>query len=148
MSVREKVRELGARVKHNQKFIDQEREKNKKLGARRKEIDEVPDRKRLDFWCKECQLDYSAVGHKHEDKDMCAVYIGQCMSGHKNVRYITDVNTDPYFDRSHKVRAERELYADLMLTPDDPRFKTVYRKQWLEIEAQREKNEHGNTTKS
>lgn len=138
MSVQDKVRELGARVKHNQKFLDQERENKKRRDALAREIREAPDMVQFDFFCRNCDRDVISMGYKRVHKDGMGTYLGQCPNGHGLVRYITEKWRDPYWELSHKVRHDREKYADDMLTPDNPRFKVVYPDVHKRLEAEKE----------
>lgn len=154
MGLKERVKELGERVQGTQKELKQEREISAKKGERWKLVNESPERQRMDFWCRTCLKDFSAMGYKtlHSvydvDRNISVVkepvsawYDAQCPKGHLMRRNLTDPQNDRYFELSLKVRQDRELYADAMLTPNDDRFKHVYPEQWKELEAKRQANE-------
>lgn len=134
MGLKERVKELGDRVKHNQKYLDQEKAARLLRESVGKEYREAPDEVRTDFWCDECGLDISAIGFKKLYSDGMGIYRSKCARQHMLVRYITNKWQDPYWNRSRKVAADREKYADDMLTPDNPRFRIVYPQQWKALQ--------------
>lgn len=141
MGLNEKVKELGERVQSRQKELDAEKLARKRMDALGAEIREAPEMKQMDFFCRECNRDFIATGYKRVHRDGMGTYLGACPNGHGCVRYITEKWRDPYWELSPKVRFDRLKYADDMLTPEDPRFKTVYPQQWKAIEARREEYE-------
>ena len=90
-----------------------------------------------DFWCDICRRDCTGTGFRQ----VCTIrpqlptawFMGFCPEGHKMIRRITDKGSDPYYDRSLLVQRQRYELSDALLTPDDPRFKVVYPKQWEEL---------------
>ena len=135
------------RAKKVKTDLDQEREKEKREKERleRERVnDEAPLYKRQDAFCEVCDRDYSVMLKKH-GTSLLAYYVAFCPYGHPVRREIT--LRDRYYDQSKKVRAEREMYSDLLLTPNDPRFRLVYPEQWKELERQREEREKINVQK-
>lgn len=130
MGLQDKVKELGQRVKDRQVELDQERTAKQRREAVGKDVREAPPTQRMDFFCFVCCKDMTAVGSKQAHTNGMGTYNAQCPLGHNVVRYITNKWKDPYWNASLKVRKDRELYADAMLTPADPRFKIVYPAQW------------------
>jgi len=90
-----------------------------------------------DFWCNKCRRDCTGLGHRQvslvQDNWPYAWFVGLCPEGHKLIRRITDKDSDPYYMLSRLVQRQRAEYADATLTPDDPRFKEIYPRQWEEL---------------
>jgi len=90
-----------------------------------------------DFWCQKCKRDCSGVGFRRvctSRKLLPTAWLeGICPKGHIIMRYITDKEEDPYYNLSLMVQEQRYKMADDLLTPNDPRFKEVYPKQWAEL---------------
>ncbi len=90
-----------------------------------------------DFWCDKCKQDCTGTGARK----VCTVretlptawYEGVCPKGHKIIRRITDKDSDPYYEQSPMVQRQRYELRDAFLTPDDPRFKLLYPKQYKEL---------------
>ena len=120
-----------------------EREKyrslDKFLNERYNDIRGTFPRVKTNFWCDECNADFTGMGHKEVRKPpgglWFAFYRAFCPKGHTAIRRITDQHLDPYFWRSRWVKKDRAAHADEMLTPADPRFKLVYPEQWEKIKA-------------
>ena len=103
-------------------------------------ITEAYEVTKMDFWCKECLMDFSADGYKqvrYAGRWPVAWYVGQCPEGHSAIRQITDKGSDTYYRESEMICRQRVVMADAMLTPDDPRFALVYPQQWREMEKAR-----------
>lgn len=138
-----KVAELGERVVKNREASDQERARQKEQALPR----EITDAKELlqhDFWCNQCRRDFVALGRLEvhgTGSQATAVYRASCPKDHQTYRYVTNVPDDPYWLRSHKVRADRQAHEIDMLSPHDPRFKLYYKKQWDELEVARENHD-------
>ena len=90
-----------------------------------------------DFWCATCQRDCQGTGYRQvstiRERWPTAWFVGYCPTGHKVLRRITDKNTDPYYDSSYMVKRMRFTLRDDLLTPEDPRFKVLYPRQWEEL---------------
>lgn len=158
------VRDLAERVKRGreERAIDKAREEAYR--KRQKEIDEAPDVAPQDFWCdhKKCKRDFSSLGRKRmnwgfnldtgnayiPEGPRMAWYWARCKEGHICERYILEKWNDPYFRLSIKIREMQAKHADDMLTPDDPRFKTVYPVQWARMQAELEEREQAKWAES
>jgi hypothetical protein len=55
------------------------------------------------------------------------------------IRRITDKVQDPYYYQSLMLNRQRYNMRDDLLTPDDPRFKLLYPKQYEELFKKRNK---------
>lgn len=134
---------LIRRVRDNRAARARSEAYSKWIAERRKAIDDSPDRQWMDFWCNErkCKKDIIALGYKVEytrGEYPKAVYKGRCERGHEVERRITDRHNDPYFYLSEKLKYERWKAGDDLLQPSDPRFKTVYPRQWEKLQAEME----------
>lgn len=112
-----------------------------------------------DFWCDNCQLDFSASCYKTRHRlfgDTVAVYRGECpICEDKCHRLVTHRDEDLYYQKSTKIRRERNQYAWEVFQLEDYGFKTHYgnpytyqheklaQKEWKIIEAEREKGLRG-----
>lgn len=94
----------------------------------------APRRTVTDFWCKTCGKDCTGTGFRQvstiRDRLPTAWFVGYCPIGHKVIRRISDKDTDPYYDLSFMIKRMRYDLRDALLTPDNPRFKLLYPKQW------------------
>ena len=90
-----------------------------------------------DFWCDQCRKDVTGTGFKQvcafREKLPTAWYTSFCPKGHRITRRITDKDTDPYYTRSLLVQRQRYDLRDLLLTPDDPRFKVLYPEAYAKL---------------
>lgn len=96
---------------------------------------------KMDFWCRECREDFSAIGYKiigEAGRWPVAWYNGQCPLGHVCIRHITDKEHDPYYWMSDRIQRDRVELKDAMLIPSDPRFKLVYPDKWRDLERMRD----------
>jgi len=111
--------------------------KDKPLKDRIKDIFDAALYVNTDFYCPICKRDCSGPGYRRtctlRPHSPTAWYVGFCPKGHRMIRRITDKNTDPYYDLSFMVKRQRYDMADALLTPDDPRFKLLYPKQYEEL---------------
>jgi hypothetical protein len=112
-------------------------EKERPLRERMDSIFSAPRFITTDFWCVVCKRDCTGTGYRQ----VCTVrataptawFMGFCPKGHKMIRRITDKDKDPYYEQSMVVARQRYELADALLTPDDPRFKVLYPKQYEEL---------------
>ena len=90
-----------------------------------------------DFWCDVCKEDCSGVGFRQVSMVRpllpVAWFEGTCPVGHKLLRYITDKEVDPYYEQSMLLQQQRWEMQDDFLTPDNPRFKELYPRQYEEL---------------
>jgi hypothetical protein len=103
-------------------------------GARDKEIETASQyTKNCEFWCEECQLDFTAWGFKCVESDWTipnwriAYYKGKCPKGHKAIRRITDKPLDPYFIKSLILKKQRVDYKRDILQENDFGFNMLYK---------------------
>ena len=109
--------------------------------AHMKVIREAYETTRMDFWCEECQKDFTSDAYKvigEAGQWPVAWYAGLCPENHVCIRYITDKENDSYYWKSKMIREQRHEMADAMLIPSDPRFKLVYPEKWRELEKLRD----------
>lgn len=132
---------LIQRLKDKYDVVRQKRQmqnlKDRPLMDRVKDIFDAALYVNTDFYCPVCKKDCSGPGYRRvctlRPHSPTAWYIGYCPLGHRMIRRITDKNTDPYYDLSPIIKRQRYDMADALLTPDDPRFKILYPKQWDEL---------------
>lgn len=121
-------------------------EKNAPFLDRVKAIMDAPRVARLDFWCTVCKKDCTGPGYRQvatiRERVPTAWYVAFCPQGHRMIRRITDKSDDPYYYQSMFLQRQRMDMAMDLLTPDDPRFRILYPKQWEELygKKQRAKN--------
>ena len=131
-------------VKQLQDRYDEARALRAKKEAREKPVldhiklvVEAPRHTTNDFWCNICKRDCTGTGVKQvrtlPNRLPVAWYLGVCPLGHRMIRRITDKDTDPYYWQSLVLWRQRAEMADMLLTPDDPRFKELYPKQYEEL---------------
>jgi len=109
--------------------------------AHMKIIRDAYENTRMDFWCEECEKDFTADAYKvigEAGRWPVAWYVGLCPENHKCIRYITDKENDSYYWKSKMIREQRHEMEDAMLIPSDPRFKLVYPEKWRELEKLRD----------
>lgn len=136
MGILERMKDRAQKTKTD---LDAERAKDKRVKEQRERErvnESAPFYARKDVWCESCLRDYSCMLRKHGN-ELLAYYLGTCPNNHQVRREITHASTDPYYLKSQRLRVERILYADDLLTPADERFKTVYPDKWAEIERSR-----------
>jgi len=143
---------LRERIEKNRQDRQQKIEASRPYRERVREAQEAaPVVPRMDFWCEACSVwdkskgDIVAVARKRVSSPTGALprawYTGECPQGHMVIRHITDKNTDPYYRQSLKMHRERQMAADDLLQPSDPRFRVVYPAQWEQMQAQRRAQE-------
>lgn len=97
--------------------------------------------KPISFWCDKCKRDVDTPYYREKSCLDAKWYEGICVCGEKLMRYITERHKDPYWYKSEKVRYERRRHAKDLIQPSDPRFKSVYPKEYERLEAVKEANE-------
>jgi hypothetical protein len=116
----------------------EQRDKERPFFERMESVFEAPLITRTDFWCNVCKRDCSGNGYRQvflstsRPKMPTAWFKGHCPLGHIVIRRITDKNTDPYYDLSFNLQRQRYDLKDDLLTPEDPRFRVLYPKQYEE----------------
>lgn len=105
-----------------------------KLTERAQEIRDAPESQMMDFYCKECERDFGAIGFKQvrmpKGSVWFAYYEANCPENHKALRYVTDKIEDPYFILSPFIRAQQDEFEDAQLPPWHPRFRLLYPLQY------------------
>lgn len=128
---------LIARYEARRKERAAKEAKERPFKDRVRAIMEAPRFVITDFWCDHCRKDVSGTGFRQvcviREHAPTAWFVSLCPKGHRLVRRITDKDTDPYYSRSMLVARQRYDLRDDLLTPDDPRFKILYPKQWAEL---------------
>jgi hypothetical protein len=134
---REKQRILRERYDERRRWREAEEAVQRPFKDRVKAIFDAPRFTVMDFWCNTCKKDCTGTGYRQvgtlRDRLPTAWFIGYCPRGHKMIRRITDKSSDPYYDSSFIIMRQRYELADALLTPDDPRFKLLYPKQYAEL---------------
>jgi len=92
---------------------------------------DIPERLfSFDFYCDTCQEDFksSAVKTKKRlDGDVIATMRGKCPNcGNEAIRYATHRDQDSYYQKSPKIRRQRNYFKQEMLQKDEYGFKTLY----------------------
>lgn len=150
----DKIDKLKARVDKNREGRQRAATADERANARQRSVDKAPATQEMDFYCPECVAHYFLVGRKvvehgynvttgqsYPVSPVRASFVARCpKKGHSLRRYITDAWMDPYLN-SPILRHQAWLMRDELLQPSDPRFKTVYPKEWAKMEAEREEAE-------
>jgi hypothetical protein len=134
-----KIERLERIVERNAEWRKAERQKAETEEARlecQRQTLAAPIRKRMEFWCRRCELDFEAVGRKALCGFGRSRYDARCPNcGAKCLRRITETAGDPYFRQSEKLRVLREAMGDDLLQPGDPRWEKVYGKKIRDRES-------------
>lgn len=135
---------LVKRLADQQKLLDQER-KNKKPKLNERMEEDTPDRlDSYDFWCDNCQEDFTAPCYKTRHYlygDVIAVWRATCPEcGEQCIRHITHRDHDLYYQKSAKIRRQRNEYAWEMLQAGEYGFNTRYGNPYREYEEMKEKS--------
>jgi len=143
MSHQDKLNRLGQRV---DKILDKkktDRERQKILGERQKTIDDASQISIQAFWCKDCQLDFTARALKRViSYQLRAVYEVRCPQCQKMLeRRITDKLSDPYWNQSRFVALQRQKERIAMLQPNETGFRTYYGDPYAKQNKEREERE-------
>lgn len=129
---------LTQRIKDLQRLQDQDRERRKPKPNIRMDED-LPDYlPRYDFWCDYCQEDFSASCYKTKHRmfgDPISVYRARCPICEEEChRLVTHRDQDLYYQKSTKVRRQRNQYAWDTLQAGDYGFKTCYGNPYAECD--------------
>ena len=95
----------------------------------------------VSFFCRNCDLDQDLLALKQSNRwvewwhAVCTACCGAVM------RYITNPKVDPYFVYSQEVRSNSDKYRKDLIQPGKKGFNTLYQKQAMELETQREDRE-------
>ena len=132
------IERLKKRTRDQQEMMRQERQRQK-LNPNENMDADIPNRlSSYDFWCSLCQEDFSAPAWKtryHSDGSLIAVLRGQCPEcGETAVRYVTHRDQDPYYQRSWKIRRQRNQYLIETLQAEQYGFRTHYGEPYGEFQ--------------
>lgn len=121
---------LTQRVKDLQRLQDQDRERRKVKPNIRMDED-LPDRlPAYDFWCDNCQEDFTVPCYKTRHRlygYSVAIYRGKCpICEEESTRNVTHRDEDNYYNKSTKIRHQRNKYAWHTLQADQTGFRTHY----------------------
>jgi len=112
----------------------------------------------ISFYCRDCELDQELWASKINN-DILVInsltdfywkkneifreyYIARCEECNRDlIRFKDRPQEDPYYHLSKRVKIQRQQLAKDLVQYGDTGFKTLYRKQWLDFEKQREEYE-------
>lgn len=119
------------RIKDQQNELEKERARRKRKSPNERMEEDAPERLgRYDFWCDNCQEDFEAPCYKTRHRiygDTIAVWRASCPEcGDPAVRHITHRDEDQYYEKSQKIRVQRNRYAWETLQAGQFGFKTHY----------------------
>jgi len=131
------IERLTQRTKEIQQDLAKDRER-KKLKPNQRMDDDVPQfLKSYDFWCDTCREDFVSSARKTSyrlDGHKISTIRGICPEcGKEAIRYATHRDQDPYYNKSRKIRRQRNEYALDFLRADQYGFKTQYGEPYKEF---------------
>ena len=137
---------LTKRLKDQQVLLDKERERKKKkpnvLMA-----EEAGLTAWMDFWCDNCQEDFTCEAYKTTHRlygDPIVVWRAKCpVCEEESIRHITHKDEDPYYQKSDKIRRQRNEYSAELLQAEEYGFKTHYGDHNKEWNVKYEEHEKG-----
>ena len=126
----EETQRLKKYTEEIQEDLRKDRERRKPKPNENMDRD-IPDvLKSFDFWCDTCQQDFQSPARKTRyrlEGDTIATLRGECEEcGEVAIRYATHRDQDPYYQRSLKIRRQRNQYRIEMLQSREYGFKTHY----------------------
>lgn len=124
------VERLKQRTKDFQEDLRKDRDRKKPKPNENMDKD-IPDRmESFDFWCDNCQEDFQSPARKTRyrlERDIIATLRGECPEcGETAIRYATHRDQDPYYQKSLKIRRQRNKYRIETLQAKEYGFKTYY----------------------
>jgi len=124
------IQRLKQRAEEIQEDLRRDREM-RKPGPNENMDKDIPEFiKSYDFWCNTCQEDFTSSARKTRyrlEGDIIATLRGECPDcGEMAIRHATHRDQDPYYQRSTKVRRQRNQYRIDMLQGGEYGFKTHY----------------------
>ena len=133
------------RVQDHQELLSQEWGKKKKKPNELMEEETGETLSSFDFWCDTCQQDFSAPCHKTKHRlygDVIAVWRAVCPDcGEEAIRHITHKDEDLYYNKSTKVRHQRNEYAWETLQAGEHGFRTHYGDPFKEYNEEMQRKE-------
>ena len=128
--MKKEIDRLKKRVEDQQELLRQDRQRKKKKPNERMDEQKPDHLDTYPFWCDSCQEDFKSPCYKTKHRlfgDIIAVYRAKCPICEEDcIRHVTHKDEDPYYQRSTKIRRQRNQYAFEMLQPKDFGFKTHY----------------------
>jgi glycyl-tRNA synthetase alpha subunit len=96
----------------------------------------------IDFWC-EKHGDMTLDGHLCQNSRVpYKIYEAKCPKcWDKYLRREVGNPNDPYYRNSPKIRRQIKEQVKDLVQPSDPKFQTLYKKEWDKIQEQRAKEE-------
>jgi len=96
---------------------------------------------RIDFFCRDCDLDFSAKPVKEKNRwvEWWATRCPKCRN--KSIRQITNKLKDPYYNLSKRVIIERKKHRKDLIQYGEAGFQTLYPKQWEDMQKAQEEHE-------
>ncbi len=133
------------RVKEVQESLQRERDLHQPK-ANEVMAEDTPDFiSQYDFWCDECEEDFTASAFKSVSRlfgDPIVAYRTKCPDcDNPCYRLISHKDHDHYYDKSLKVRINRNKYVVDVLQHEDYGFQTHYGNPFKEFEADMKKRE-------
>ncbi len=145
MSITGEWSKLERRVVDQQKHLDQERRSHKPKPNELMEKETGEILASFDFWCDTCQEDFSAPCYKTKHRlygDIIAVWRARCPDCNEEaIRHITHKDEDLYYNRSTKIRRQRNEYAWETLQADEHGFRTHYGDPFKEYNEEMQRKE-------
>lgn len=131
---------LEKRIKDLQRLHDQDRERKKQKPIERMDDDKPDTLSKYDFWCDNCQEDFQAPCYKTRHRicgERIAVYRAKCSNCETDtIRHITHRDEDKYYQKSDKIRRNRNQYAWETLQAQDTGFRTCYGNPYAEFDKE------------
>ena len=127
MNETERLRKYAEEIQEDLRK-DRERRKPKPNENMDRDIPDVL--KSFDFWCITCQQDFESPARKTRyrlEGEVIATLRGECPDCEETaIRYATHRDQDPYYQRSLKIRRQRNQYRIEMLQSREYGFRTHY----------------------
>lgn len=123
------VARLKQRVRDIQEAKDRERELHRPRPHERMAEDTPDTIDAYDFWCEVCEVDFTVPAYKTVHRlygDPVVCYRTQHECGNDCIRLISHRDHDPYYQRSEKIRQQRNEYITEVLQANQYGFKTYY----------------------
>jgi len=121
---------LEQRVKDQQASLARERELHKPTPNERMAEDTPDFISSYDFWCEDCDIDFSSEAYKVVHRlygDPIITYRAECPEcGQECVRLVSHRDHDNYYNLSERIISDRNQYAVEVLQHEEFGFETYY----------------------